>query len=163
MAYESLRPGDFEAFVATHESMLYRTALAVMGNVSDAEDAVQEAFLRAYEKAPKFESKEHEKAWLIKVTVNFCNSRLRAPWRKRTASLLDSYPAAEPEQREVLEQVMALPPKYRSVLHLYYYEGYSVKDIAGLTGQKENTVRSLLTRARQKLKSGLKEDDYESI
>lgn len=163
MAYKSCRPEDFEAFVTKHENRLYRAALAVMGNKPDAEDVVQEVFLRAYEKAPRFESEAHEKAWLIRVTVNLCNSRLRSPWRKRTEPLLDSYPAAEPEQRELLEHVLSLPPKYRAVIHLFYYEGYPVKDIAELTGQKESTVRSLLTRARQKLKSVLKEDDYEGI
>jgi len=134
-----------------------------MGNVYDAEDVVQEVFLRAYEKAPEFESEEHETAWLIRVTVNLCNSRLRSPWKKHREPLLDSYPAAEPEQRELLEHVLSLPPKYRAVIHLFYYEGYPVKDIAELTGQKESTVRSLLTRARQKLKSDLKEDSNESI
>lgn len=163
MAFKSCRPEDFEAFVKKHENRLYRTALAVMGNKSDAEDMVQEAFLRAYEKSPKFESVDHEKAWLIRVTVNLCNSRLRSPWRKHREPLLDSYPAAEPEQRELLEHVLSLSPKYRAVIHLFYYEGYPVKNIAELTGQKESTVRSLLTRARQKLKSVLKEDDYESI
>ncbi len=142
---------------------LFRPALAITGNMSDAEDIVQEAFLRAYEKAPEFESEEHEKAWLIRVTVNLCKSRLRSPWRKRIVRLLDSYPASEPEQHELLEQIITLPPKYRTVIHLFYYEGYSIKDISALTGQKESTVRSHLTRARQKLKSVLKEVDYESI
>jgi len=163
MAYKFYRPEDFEVFVTKHENRLYRTALAITGNVSDAEDVVQEVFLRAYEKAVEFESEEHEKAWLIKVTVNLCNSRLRSLWRKRTEPLLDSYPADEPEQHELLEQILTLPPKYRTVLHLFYYEGYSIKDISRLTGRKESTVRSHLTRARQKLKSVLKEDDYESI
>ena len=163
MAYKSYRPEDFEVFVTEHENRLYRTALAITGNVSDAEDIVQEAFLRAYKKAPEFESEEHAKAWLIRVTVNLCNSRLRSPWRNRTGPFLDSYPAAEPEQHELLEKISLLPPKYRTVIHLFYYEGYSIKDISRLTGQKESTVRSHLTRARQKLKSVLKEDDYESI
>ena len=163
MVYKSCRPEGFEILVAKYENRLYRTSLAVMGNVSDAEDVVQEVFLRAYERAPDFESEEHETAWLIRVTVNLCRSRLRAPWKKRTEPLLDSYPAKEPEQRELLEHVLALSPRYRAVIHLFYYEGYSVKEIAHLTGQKESTVRSLLTRARQKLKSVLKEDDYESI
>lgn len=163
MVYKSRRPEDFEVFVSKHENKLYRTALAIMGNTADAEEVVQEAFLRAYEKAPEFETDGHERAWLIRVTVNLCNSRLRSPWRKRTEPLLETFPALEPVQNELLELVLALPPKYRAVIHLFYYEGYSVKDIAGLTGQKENTVRSLLTRARQKLKSVLKEDDYESI
>jgi len=163
VAYKSCRPENFGAFVTRHENKLYRTALAIMGNAPDAEDVVQDTFLRAYAKAPEFETVEHEKAWLIRVTVNLCKSRLRTPWRKRTEPLLDSYPAKEPKQYELLEYVLALPPKYRAVIHLFYYEGYSVKDIANLTGQKESTVRSLLTRARQKLKSVLKEDDYESI
>lgn len=163
MAYKSYRPEDFEAVVTKHENRLYRTALAITGNMSDAEDIVQEAFLRAYEKAPDFETEEHEKAWLIRVTINLCNSRLRSYWRKRIVPLLDSYPVSEPEQHELLEQIMTLPPKYRTVIHLFYYEGYSIKDISELTGQKKSTVRSHLTRARQKLKFVLKEDDYESI
>ncbi|HBI73785.1 MAG TPA: RNA polymerase subunit sigma-70 [Lachnospiraceae bacterium] len=163
MAYRSFRPEDFEVFVTKHENRLYRTALAITGNVADAEDMVQEAFLRAYEKAPEFESEEHEKAWLIRVTVNLCNSCLRSPWRKRTTPLLDSYPAAQSKQQELVEQIMTLPSKYRTVIHLFYYEGYSIKDISMLTGQKEATVRSHLTRARQKLKLILKEDDYESV
>ncbi len=163
MAYESCRPEDFEKIVIKYENKLYRTALAIMGNVSDAEDVVQETFLRAYKKAPEFETEIHEKAWLIRVTVNLCKSRLRSPWRKRREPLLDTYPAVEKEQYILLEYILALPPKYRSVIHLFYYEGYSIKDIASLTGQKESTVRSLLTRARNKLKSILKEDNYENI
>jgi RNA polymerase sigma-70 factor (ECF subfamily) len=163
MAYKPCRPEDFEVFVTKHENRLYRTALAITRNISDAEDVVQEVFLRVYEKAPEFESEEHAKAWLIRVAINLCNSRLRSPWRKRTEPLLDSYPATEPEQHELLEQILALPPKYRTVIHLFYYEGYSIKDISGLTGQKESTVRSHLTRARQKLKSVLEEDDHESM
>ncbi len=163
MAYKSCQPEDFEAFITKHENKLYRTALAITGNISDAEDIVQESFLRAYEKAPEFESEAHERAWLIRVTVNLCNSRLRSPWHRRTEPLLDSYPASEPKQHELLEIIMTLPYKYRTVIHLFYYEGYSIKEIAGLIGQKEATVRSHLTRARQKLKAVLKEDDYESI
>ena len=129
MAYRSCRSEDFEALVTRHENRLYRMAIAVMGNISDAEDAVQEAFLRAYEKAPEFETEEHEKAWLIWVTVNLCNSRLRSPWRKHTEPLLDSYSAAEPEQHTLLEHVLALPPKYRAAIHLFY-EGYCRADRA---------------------------------
>ena len=158
MAYKSYRPKDFEMVVVRHENRLYRIALAITGNISDADDIVQEAFLRAYEKAPEFESGEHEKAWLIRVTINLCKSRLRSPWHRRIVPLLDSYPASEPEQHELMEQIMELPRKYRTVIHLYYYEGYSIKDISGLTGQRNSTVRSQLTRARQKLKSFLKEE-----
>ncbi len=163
MAYKSCLRSDFEVFVTRHESMVYRTALAIAGNISDAEDIVQDVFWRAFEKSPKFESEEHENAWLIRVTVNLCNSHLRSPWRRRRSPLLDSYPAAEPEQQELLEIIMTLPHKYRTAIHLFYYEGYSIKDISGLTGQREATIRSHLTRARQKLKSIIKEDRYEEI
>lgn len=136
MAYKPCRPEDFEEFVTEHENRLYRTALAITGNVSDAEDVVQEVFLRVYEKSVEFESEEHARSWLIRVTVNLCNSRLRSPWRRRTEPLLDTYPASEPEQHELIEQTMKLPPKYRTVIHLFYYEGYSIKEISRLTGQR---------------------------
>lgn len=150
-------------FVTRHENRIYRTALAIIGNVPDAEDVVQEAFWRAYAKAPAFETGEHEQAWLIRVTVNLCRSRLRSPWRRRTQPLLETYRAAQPEHYELLEHILALPPKYRTAIHLFYYEGYAVKDIAELTGYSESTVRSHLTRARQKLRSVLKEDDNENL
>lgn len=159
MAYQSARPEDFEALVTKHENRLYRTALAITSNKSDAEDLVQEAFIRAYEKAPEFQSEEHEKAWLIRVTINLCHSLMRSPWRRRIIPLLDSYPATEPRQDELLEEIMRLPARYRTVLHLFYYEGYSVRDISCLTGQRESTVRSQLTRARQKLKVYLQEEE----
>ena len=159
MTFKSCRPEEFEAFVSRHENRLYRTALAVTGNAADAENVVQEAFWRAYEKAPTFNFPAHEKAWLLRVTINLSRSCLRSFWRKRTEPLLDTYPAAEPEQHELLEQIMALPPQYRAVIHLFYYEGYAVKDIAELTGQKEATVRSHLTRAWQKLKVVLTEEE----
>lgn len=159
MAFQSCRPEDFEAFVKRHENKIYRTALAVMGSVFDAEDVVQETFLRAYTKSPEFESEHHARAWLIRVTVNLCNSALRNPWRGRTQTLLDVYPAREGEQQVLLEHVLALPPKYRAVLHLFYYEGYSVHEISTMTGQREGTVRSILTRGRDKLKTLIKEDN----
>lgn len=163
MSFRSCQPEDFEAFLTRHETAIYRTALAVTGNESDAKDVVQEVFLRAYTKAPEFESPEHETAWLTRVTVNLCRSVLRSPWRKRTQSLTDSYPAARPEQRVLLEYILRLPAKYRIAIHLFYYDGYSVKEIAELTGQKESSVRSILTRARQRLKAILTEESYEEI
>ena len=149
-------PDRLEELIRAHQDTLYRTALAILGDPQEAEDAVQDAFLRCWEKAPEFESGEHAKAWLLRVTVNGCKSRLRAPWRRRTAPLLDTYPAAEPEEREVLEAVQALPPRDRAVVHLYYCEGYQTAEIAAMTGQREGTVRSRLSRARAKLRDLLK-------
>ena len=96
-------PNRLEELVNTYETTLYRAALAILGDAHEAEDAVQDAFLRCLEKAPDFESPAHARAWLLRVTVNGCKSRLRAPWRRRTAPLLDAYPAAAPEEGTLLE------------------------------------------------------------
>ena len=149
-------PGRLEEVITTYQDTLYRAALAILGDAQEAEDAVQDAFLRWWERAPDFPDAARERAWLLKVTVNGCKSRLRSPWRRRTAPLLDTYPAAEPEEREVLEAVQALPPRDRAVVHLYYYEGYQTAEIAAMTGQREGTVRSRLSRARGKLRELLK-------
>ena len=156
MPQTSNRPVDWETLVTENENRLYRAALAILGDPQEAEDAVQDAFLRCWEKAPEFESGEHAKAWLLRVTVNGCKSRLRAPWRRRTAPLLDTYPADGPEERETLEAVQALPAADRAVVHLYYYEGYKTAEIAAMTGLREGTVRSRLSRARSRLRELLK-------
>lgn len=145
-------PNRLEILVEQYENTLYRAALAILGDAHEAEDAVQDTFLKYLEKAPVFESAEHEKAWLLRVTANGCKSRLRSPWRKRTAPLLDSYPAATEEERGTLEAVLALPPRDRAAVHLFYYEGYQAREIAAMTGEAEGTVRSRLSRAREKLK-----------
>lgn len=145
-----------EDVIPTYENTLYRAALAILGDPQEAEDVVQEAFLRLWEKDPAFESPAHQRSWLLKVTVNSCKSRLRAPWRRRTAPLLESYPAADEEEQAVLEVIQSLPPKDRAALHLYYYEGYQTAEIAAMTGWREGTVRSRLARARDKLRELLK-------
>ncbi|MDR0272932.1 MAG: sigma-70 family RNA polymerase sigma factor [Clostridiales bacterium] len=141
-----------EEFVRRHENKVYRNAVAIMCNKADAEDIMQDVFLKYMEKAPFFQSVEHEAAWLTRVTVNHCRSRLRSPWRKKTEPLLDIYPAQDNEQQSMIETISALPPKYRAAICLFYYEGYSTKEIADITKQKESTVRSHLTRARNMLK-----------
>jgi RNA polymerase sigma-70 factor (ECF subfamily) len=141
-----------EETVKRNEDKLFRTALAIMGNKTDAEDIVQDVFVKLFEKQPNFESSEHETAWLIRVTVNLCKSRLRSHWYKKTVPLLDTFPAQTNEQQEIIETVLSLPSKYRIVIHLFYYEGYSTKEIAEIAKQKESTVREQLTRARRLLK-----------
>lgn len=145
-----------ETVIRMYENTLYRAALSILGDPQEAEDVVQESFLHLWEKAPEFESPAHERAWLLKVTVNGCKSRLRSPWHRRTAPLLDIYPAAAPEEQAVLEVIQSLPPKDRAVLHLYYYEGYQTAEIADMTGWRAGTVRSRLARARDKLRELLK-------
>jgi RNA polymerase sigma-70 factor (ECF subfamily) len=145
-----------EEIVKRNQDRMFRAALAIMGSRADAEDVLQDVFVKLVEKRPEFESSAHETAWLIRVTVNLCKSRLRSHWRKKTDPLLDSYPAQTSEQESIVQTVSALPPKYRIVIHLFYYEGYKTKEIAEITKQKESTVREQLTRARRMLKESLK-------
>ena len=144
-----------EDVIPAYENTLYRAALAILGDAHEAEDAVQDAFLRCLEKGPEFESPAHEKAWLLRVTVNGCKSRLRSPWRRRTAPLLDTYPAAGPEEQSLMEAIGALPARDRAVLHLYYYEGYSGAEIAAMLHKPASTIRNYLREARQNLKKQL--------
>lgn len=159
MHHSSFRPEDcIEKLVSKYENRLYRTAIAIIGNKTEAEDIVQDVFIKVLEKQPAFQSSKHEIAWLIRVTVNLCKSRLRLSWWKKTGPLIDSYPAQTKEQKYLIETILSLPVKYKVVIHLFYYEGYTTKEIAEIIGQKDSTVRSRLARARQKLKSFLKEE-----
>lgn len=149
MAPKSNRPVDWETLVTDHEQALYRAALAILGDPQEAEDAVQDAFLKFLEKAP--EDLEHPGAWLMRVLVNGCKSRLRLSWR-RVAPLPDTLPAPQEEEREELEELYALSPEDRAVIHLHYYQGYSTGEIAQLLGQRPGTIRARLFRARGRLK-----------
>lgn len=146
-------PNRLEALVKAHQHTLYRAACAVLGDAHEAEDAVQDAFLAWLEKAPCCPTSAQERAWLLRVTVNNCKSRLRAPWRRRTAPLLDTYPAAGPQEHAALDAVLALPPKERATVHLFYYEGYQTAEIAAILGEREGTIRSRLSRCRKKLRN----------
>ena len=150
------RPVDWmEEIVKRNEDKMFRTAIAIMGSKADAEDILQDVFLKLFEKQPQFKSPEHETAWLIRVTVNLCKTLLRSHWWKKTVPLLDVYPAQTDEQQDIMQIVLSLPSKYRTVLHLFYFEGYATKEIADITNQKESAVRKQLTRARLMLKDFL--------
>ncbi|NBI09309.1 RNA polymerase sigma factor [Colidextribacter sp. OB.20] len=149
MSQRSNRPVDWESLVTENENRLYRAALAILGHPQEAEDAVQDAFVRYLERAP--ENLEHPSAWLMRVLVNGCKSRLRLAWR-RVGPLPDTLPAPGPEEQEELEELFSLPPEDRAVIHLHYYEGYSTAEIAKMLGCQPGTVRSRLFRARERLK-----------
>ena len=154
MSRTSNRPVDWETLVTQQENRLYRAALAILGDPHEAEDAVQDAFLRFLERAPG--DLENPGAWLTRVLVNGCKSRLRLAWR-RVGPLPEALPAPGPEEREELEELFSLPPEDRAVIHLHYYEGYSTDEIARMLGQRPGTVRSRLSRARGKLRKLLSE------
>ena len=149
MSPQSNRPVDWEALVTQNETRLYRAALAILGDPHEAEDAVQDAFVRYLEKAPG--DLESPSAWLMRVLVNGCKSRLRLAWR-RVGPLPDTLPAPGPEEREELEELFSLPPEDRAVIHLHYYEGWSTEEIARMLSCRPGTVRSRLFRARERLR-----------
>ena len=138
--------------------MVYRLALARTASVPDAEDVFQEVFLRYFRHEEKFRSDEHRKAWLIRCTVNRARSLTASPWRRRTVPLETAEEVGvEDDYREVDSAVLSLPGKYRAVIHLHYFEGLSVMEIAQTLQVPEGTVKSQLSRGRALLRDMLTE------
>ena len=156
---ETDRPVDWEALVSANENRLYRAALAMLGSAAEAEDAVQDTFLKYLEHPPRLEKPEDAAPWLMRVNVNLCKDRLRSAWRRRNLPLTEELPTPGPEERRELEELFALPAEDRALLHLYYYEGYSTAEIAVILGRREGTVRSRLSRARAKLRTLLEQEE----
>ena len=138
--------------------MVWRLALARTASVPDAEDVFQEVFLRYFRHEDRFQSNEHRKAWLIRCTVNRCKSLLASPWRKRIVPLETAEEVGvEDDCRDVYAAVLSLPAKYRTVIHLHYFEGLSVAELADTLQVPEGTVKSQLSRGRALLRDMLKE------
>lgn len=145
-----------EKLICTHQNALYRAALSIAGSRPDAEDAVQEAYLKYLEKRPRLPDEQREKAWLMRVCVNAALDRVRERTRHPADELLDIYPAPDEETHELLESIERLPPEQRAAIHLFYYEGYSTGEIAALLRCRPGTARSYLSRARERLRQELK-------
>ena len=145
--------------VETYGPMLLRAALTRTATPADAEDAVQDVFLRVLAKRPCFRDRDHEKAWLIRSTLNRASDIRRR--RRDDAPLDELTEAAAPETDygPLLSAVRSLPEAYSAVIHLYYYEGYSIKEIARLLALPVPTVGTRLARGRERLREMLKEDD----
>lgn len=147
-----------ERLLERHGNSVLRLAYSYLHNMGDAEEILQESLIRFLQAAPSLETERHEKAWLLRVAGNLSKNRI-AYNRLRHADQLEETLAAE--QREdlsfVWEAVKRLPSSDREVIHLFYYEGFSTAEIAGILGQKESTVRSRLMRGREKLRRVLKE------
>lgn len=146
---------DRELFVQVYETYgpaLYRFCLLQMKNPADAEDVLQDVFVKRLYQAPKFKSPEHERSWLFQVALNLC----RDQWRRHRRSELPLEAAAgvslPPEELSILDQVADLPEKQRTALHLYYYEGRTVREIARLLGVTVPTVKMRLKRGREALR-----------
>jgi len=150
----------FEQVVATYTPLIYRHCLVMLGTPSDAEDAVQETFLRYLQKAPRFRDEAHEKAWLLTVAMNLCRNQLR--YRKAHPHIdTDHYPEpwAQTEDTPILDAVAALPDGVKAVVLLHYVEGYKVREIAARLRMSQSAVKMRLQKGRQLLKDYLKEED----
>lgn len=151
-----LPANTIEEALDRYGNQLYRLALVMLKRPMDAEDAVQETFLRYLDRLGTFQDAEHEKAWLLTVTTNQCRDVLRA--RQRHPKIgLDQVPEAghEPRDRAIWEALMALPEKYREVLVLHAVEGYRVEEIAKLIGKTTSAVKMRLSRGRKLLEESL--------
>lgn len=150
--------------IELYADMIRRICLYHLKTEADTEDVFQNVFLKYLQNDTVFASAEHEKAWFIRVTLNACKDLLKSLFRHAAVSLevlAEESVTMESEHREVLEAVLSLPVKYKDVIYLHYYEGYSAAEIAKIVKSKENTVYSLLSRGRSMLKVKLGGDGFD--
>ncbi len=163
---------EIENVIEQHSDMLYRLALVRTGNREDAEDIVQQTFLKLVEHYDRLESAEHIKAWLLRVCCNQCSNYYKLPWKKRRVELenftdyIGAGDGCEEELirklqgQELFRQMYELPEKYRTVLHLCYMEEYTPTEIAQILGISANTVNVRLNRAKKQLAQRLDKEDF---
>ncbi len=181
MTMAGTKERELQLKIDRYGDMLFKLSYIRLQNVQDAEDVVQEVFYQYLKSGQSFESPEHEKAWLLKVAINACRKVWRSAWHRHRSDCRpegelweEGLPEAvgagcrsfeqgpeeaafqKEEKRCLLDAVLALPAKYRDVIHLFYYEELSVKEIAGVTGRAESTITSQLTRGRELLRKALR-------
>lgn len=153
---------QIESVLQKYSKMLYRLAYVRTKNRADAEDLLQEVFLRFLKSNIQFNDDEHCKAWLIRTTINYSKNLLTSAWFRKTVFQedgLENYAnVAEKGKSDIFYAVLELPAKYRVIVHLYYYEDLSVAEISTMLNRKESTVKTQLYRARELLKKKLKGD-----
>lgn len=155
---------QLENYFKTYYAPCYRIAFTQMKTRSDAEDVVQEVFLRLLKYQPGFASLDHEKAWMIRTTLNLCRDVLKSRWsstiRMEELSIEDKNSYVNPyvDTDDTLWTLLELPHMYRICLYLFYYEDYSIKEIAQAIEEPENTVKTRLKRGRELLKKKLQEE-----
>ena len=154
---------EAQRLVDAYSDLILRLSYTYLKSTQDGEDICQTVLLKLLTGDEVFDSPEHEKAWVIRTTINACKDELRA-FRRRAVPLEDarSLAAPEPPRSDILDAVMALPGKYREAIYLFYYEGYSAKEIAALTGRSEAAVSAHLSRGRKKLREMLGGREYEA-
>lgn len=143
---------NIENVIEKYADMIYRIALTRCGTIENAEDVFQDVFLIYSKKMPKFKSEEHEKAWFIRVTINLSKNMKNINWNKKVISLDENIVFETKEEQDIFSIVCELPENYKTVIYLYYYEEYKVKEIATIMQINENTIKTWLSRAREILK-----------
>jgi RNA polymerase sigma-70 factor (ECF subfamily) len=159
---EPARAEQIESAIKNYSNMIFRIAYSNLKNYHDAEDVMQEVAVALVLGDPPIDDEKHLKNWIVTVTLNKCRDVFRRPWRGREEPIDDYLSLQAPETRRVMEELWQLPKNYRNIILLYYYEGYTIREIAAILGKNENTVGSGLRRARKKLKNiieGGKQDD----
>lgn len=150
------------AALQKYSNMVYRICFIYLGNRPEADDVFQEVFLKLLQKKIFFTSEDHEKAWLIRVTINKCKDVVKGFWWKRI-DLVENVelPGHDPDEKDVLMTVLSLPKKYKDVIYLYYYQEYTVPQIGQLLNRSENTIYSQLHRARELMRQKLEVKGHE--
>lgn len=153
----SLTGNEYIKYVLdTYSKMIVRLAFTYTKSLCDAEDIAQDVFVSLIEKNKTFENSEHEKAWLIRVTVNKSKNFMKSSWVKKTVPIDEAMTkTSEEKSDDILEEVLKMPEKYRTVIHLFYYEGYSINEIAEILGKSTGTIGTWLSRGRKILKERL--------
>lgn len=143
--------------VNKYSDMVYRLALTRCTNYDMAEDVFQDVFLKISEKQPKFKDQEHEKAWIIRVTINITKNMNKSAWNRKIVELDENIASDNnyADENNVFDEVMRLPQDYRTVIYLFYYEGYKVNEISKMLETSEGTIKTWLSRAREQLKQKL--------
>lgn len=152
---------SLQELAALYQNNLFAAAFSICKNTQDAEDVIQDTFVQYYTTKKEFEDEQHIRAWLIRVAVNKAKNITRTFWRRNKVSIedyMETLTFETPEAGNLFETVMQLPEKYRIVIHLYYYEDYSVNEIAGILKLSESNVKTRLLRGRAMLKEVLKEE-----
>lgn len=143
----------FEHVMELHADTVKQIALLRLRNDSDAKDVFQDVFLKLYKCRKKFSTQEEVRAWLIRVTIHACIDEERKFWKRHRMELKETFlMVKKQEDRQLLEHLMKLSPSQRNALYLYYYEGYSIKEIAAMMKAKENTVKSWMKRGKEELR-----------
>lgn len=149
---------DVNRAIEKYADMVQRICFYHLKNHADTEDVFQNVFLKYMLHDDLFHDEEHEKAWLLRVSINACKDYLKSFFRRRTVpleSLEEIGEEVHDDHREVLEAVLSLPQRYKDAIYLHYYEGYTASEIGKILGKKENTVYSLLSRGRELLRKEL--------